>query len=187
MPSRNGVTPADQWGPQAEVVELPSGAKARLRGKLNVWTLVRRGALTPELLEAYNKAERGELTDLDQAVELNDLILQEMFVEPKVFLPSDEETDPPRGHVHVDRIDDLDVTFVLERAFGGARDAARFRGDPDGPGSSDDGAYVGDDPEQSDGAGAGKPAGVSARPNARRKASGNGRKSAKRKPAAAKK
>jgi hypothetical protein len=179
MASQNGVTPADAWGPPAEVVELPSGKTAKLKPKLNVWTLVRRGTFTPELVEAYAKAERGELDDLGQAVELNDAIVQEMFVQPRVFVPSDEDTDVPEGQVHVDDLDDDDLTFVLERAFQGGREAAGFRGERDGADDSGDGEVLGNDPVGDGGVGGGEPAGVPVGPKVGGKARGAG---AKRKP-----
>lgn len=179
MSPENGVTPASEWGQQDEVVELPSGQSARLRQKLNVWTLFRRGVMTPQLLEAYEKAEKGQLDDLSMAIELNDLILSEMFVEPRVFVPDEENEDLPEGWVHVDRIDDEDVTFVLERAFRGARDITSFRGDGRGAGPGGDGEDVGENPVGAAGAGdgdaAGVPAGQKARSQARR--AGTGRKS----------
>jgi hypothetical protein len=173
MPSQNGVTPADAWGPPAEVVELPSGKTAKLKPKLNVWTLVRRGTFTPELVEAYAKAERGELDDLGQAVELNDAIVQEMFVQPKVFIPSEGE-ECPDGHVHVDDLDDEDLTFILERAFQGGREAAGFRGERDGAYDGGDGEVLGDDSVSDGGVGGGEPAGVSVGPKVGGKARGNG-------------
>jgi hypothetical protein len=175
MASQNGVTPADAWGPPAEVVELPSGKTAKLKPKLNVWTLVRRGTFTPELVEAYARAERGELDNLGQAVELNDAIVQEMFVQPKVFIPSEDEDTPPDGQVHVDDLDDDDLTFVLERAFQGGREAARFRGDGDGVADGDGGEVLADDPVADDGVGAGEPAGVSVGPKVGGKARGAGK------------
>lgn len=164
MGGDNGVTPASQWGASNhDVVELPSGEKARLLNKLNVWTLVRRGVMTDDLLAAYAKAEAGELENLDQAVELNDLILVEMFLEPKVYVPSGEQGDEqPEGTVHVDQITDDDVTFVLERAFRGAREVSRFRGDGDGDDAGGNGEDVGDDAVGDGGSGDGKPAGVPA-------------------------
>lgn len=190
MASENGVTSAAAWGASnEEVVQLPSGEKAKLRKKLNVWTLFRRGVMTPELLQAYEKAERGELDDLGMAIELNDLILAEMFVEPKVFVPEDDKKkEAPRGHVHVDQIDDEDVTFVLERAFRGARETGRFRGKPGGDGAGANGADVGEDPGGNGGAGNGDAARVPPRPPSSAKGRGkrSGRKSPtkKRSPAA---
>lgn len=177
------VTKAGEWGASnEEIVELPSGETAKLRKKLNVWTLFRRGVMTPDLLSAYEKAEQGKLEDLALAVELNDLILREMFVEPKVFVPEDDGQDAPKGQVHVDQVDDADVTFVLERAFRGTREAARFRGDPGGDGAGGDGEGVGEGAVGDGGAGAGDAAGVPARPKPRSSGSGkSGRKPAAKK------
>jgi hypothetical protein len=167
------VTPAAEWGASnVETVELPSGEAAKLKKKLNVWTLFRRGVMTPELIRAYEKAQRGQLEDLGMAIELNDLILAEMFVEPHVFVPDDEHTDVPDGQVHVDQIDDDDVTFVLERAFRGARETGRFRGEPGGAGAGGDGEGVGEDPGGDGGAGDRDAPRVPARPKAGAKARG---------------
>lgn len=179
MSEQNGATAPADWGANDELVDLPSGARARLREKINMWALFRRGVLTPELFNAYQKAEQGQLADLAMAIELNDLLLSEMFVEPKVFVP-DGETECPADHVHVDRIADDDVTFVLERAFRGARAAAGFRGYPGGDEPGADSADVREGAVGDGGAGNGNAAGVPAGQKARSKA---GRAGAARKPA----
>jgi hypothetical protein len=169
MSGSNGTAPtaAAEWGTaDVETVTLPSGNSAQLKKKLNIWSLVRSGAMSQEMVAAFDKAAAGQLDDLDMAVQLNDAILEAMFVEPLVFVP-DEESEQPEGALHVDQIDDADIEFVLKRAFGGAREAAAFRGDGDGSGGGADGKGVGQGAKRAARGGAGKSGGARAGQRAR--------------------
>jgi hypothetical protein len=170
MSGSNGTAPtaAAEWGTaDVETVTLPSGNSAQLKKKLNIWSLVRSGAMSQEMVAAFDKAAAGQLDDLDMAVQLNDAILEAMFVEPEVFVPDDEDVDQPDGSLHVDQIDDADIEFVLNRAFGGAREAAAFRGDGDGSGDGADGEGVGQGAKRAARGGAGKSGGARAGQRAR--------------------
>lgn len=180
--SSNGVTAAGDWGKAPDKpTELPSGNKAVLKPKLNVWMLVRRGVMSHEMLAAFNDAAKGQLEDLDMAVALNDVVLAEMFIDPPVFVPGDTEDEQPEGHVHVDDIDDADVAFVLEQAFRGAHEAAAFRGDSGGPDGGGDSEDVGGPPKSATGSrgrrGGRVPAGQAARGTTRSRAANQRTKS----------
>lgn len=174
-------TPASEWGEATETVELPSGKVAELKTKVNAWALARQGVFSPEHIALFLKADSGELDpeidDLTKVMELNDLLVRETFVTPRVFVPNGDGTGKPKaGEVHIDVIDDLDVSFVIQRAFGGASDAASFRGDADGAGDSGDGEGVADDAKPAARAPRGKRGGVGARQGARGKAAGTGKR-----------
>lgn len=174
-------TPVDQWGEATETVELPSGKVAELKTKVNAWALARQGVFSPDHIALFLKADSGELDpevdDLTKVMELNDLLVRETFVTPKVFVPNGDGNGKPKaGEVHIDVIDDLDVSFVIRRAFGGAADAAQFRGDGDGAGGGGNSEGVGDDPEPAVGAPRGKRGGVGARQKPGGKAAGAGKR-----------
>lgn len=154
-------TPVSDWAPKAEVEELPSGKFARLRSKLNVWALVRGGVFTPEMLDAFAKAQEGSLKDPALAIRLQDAIVRAMFVDPRI------SPDGEKGTLHIDDLDDADVAYVIERGMGGSPDLATFRGQPGGASPGPDSEDVGVPPERVDGADA---VGVPARPKPRRKA-----------------
>lgn len=146
-------TPPSGWGNERqETLELPSGNVATLR-KVNVRALMRAGAWRDELVEAFIQAQVGILGDADLALELEDEMVAAAFVSPKAVAKKRKQM--PKGAIYVSQIDDEDFRFVLEWAYGGASDAARFRGD--GAGGDDagaDGADVGDAAERDDGDGA---------------------------------
>jgi hypothetical protein len=129
--SELSVTPASQWGAKTVVVELPSGNVAEIRQTFPSYMLMRSGKLTSEMLEAFENAFKGKLEDPQLAVDMTDLILQTMFVNPKVG----------EGGLNPNELEDADVEFIIDRAFGGSP-ADGFPGQPDGAGDSGDGADV---------------------------------------------
>ena len=178
-------TPAGEWGEATETVELPSGKVARLKRKVNAWALARQGVFSPDHIALFLKADSGELDpgvdDLTKVMELNDLLVRETFVEPRVFVPNgDDKAKPKAGEVHIDVIDDMDVSFVIQRAFGGAADAADFRGDGRGAGGGDGREGVADDPVKAARAPRRERGGVPAGQKPGGKAAGSGKRPAKR-------
>lgn len=156
-------TPANAWAPQDELVELPSGKTARLRVKLSLKGLVRRGVMEPEV---FVSLVEGTLEDPVKALDTEAHLVAEMFVEPRVIVKG----KPKAGEIHIDYLADEDLAFVIERAFGGAPEATTFRDDTGGDGAGGDGEDVGQDAERDAGDGAGDARGVPARPKSRRKA-----------------
>lgn len=157
------VTPVSEWSVETVRIRLPSGKVVDLRKKFPAYMLMRTGKLSGELLGAFHAATEGELDDPKLAVDLTDAIVEAMFINPKVG----------KGGLSPDLLDDADVEYVMERAFGGAPEPS-FRDDTDGVGDSGSSEVVGDDPVEpvGDGAGnAGKPEGRQGarKPAARRK------------------
>jgi hypothetical protein len=152
-------TPAADWAP-TELVELPSGKHARLRQKLALRALVRRGDLD---IGEVALVAAGELADAQRALVIEAALLTEMFVEPKLVTGKQK---PGKQQIHVDDLDDDDATFVLQLALGGAPDLATFRDDDGGGDPGDDGAGVEQEPERDAGAGGGEPGSVDAGPSA---------------------
>ena len=153
-------TPAADWSPRA-LKELPSGRRARLREKLSLRALVRRGDID---LDELTLLTSGGLRDPQRALELEALLLSEMFVEPVLVVG---EAKAKRGQVHIDDLDDDDASFVLELALGGAPDLATFRNGSERAEPGADGAGVEQEPERAAGAGGGEPRSARARSRAR--------------------
>lgn len=153
-------TPAADWAP-TRTVELPSGKHARLREKLSLRALVRRGDLELEELSALTA---GGLQDAQRALEIEALLLAEMFVDPKLIVG---ERKAGKGSVHIDSLEDDDCSFVLELALGGAPDLATFRSNGGSGGAGTDGDGVEEEPERAARARSRKSGGVGARQPAR--------------------
>lgn len=161
--TRNGHKPtaAAAWKGAPASVALPSGNKAVLRDVLSVYEVIRTGKADDEILEAFDMAQAGKLEDNVLGVRLQDVIVEAMFVDPRI---GDGEGELPLAF-----LTDADVDFVVSRAFGGAPDPS-FRDDADGAGAGGDGKDVRDDTERDAGDSAGKPRGAGDGPKAGGKA-----------------
>lgn len=156
-------TPAADWAP-TKTVELPSGRTARLRTKLSLRALLRRGEIDMDELSSLIS---GTLQDAQRALEIEALLLSEMFVEPEVVIG---ERNPGKRQIHIDNVEDDDCAFVLQLALGGAPEATTFRGDAGGDGAGSGSQNVGKGPERNAGPRDGDAGGVPTRPRTRRKA-----------------
>lgn len=158
------VTPASEWGVKTHRVRLPSGRVVDLRKKFPSFMLMRTGALEGDMLSAFERiTETGRLDDPVMALRLTDLILTSMFVDPRVG----------DGGIDINEIDDDDVEFVMQLAFGGAPSPG-FRGEPDGAERGEGGADVRDAAVADAGDGGGDGRGDGARPRARKAPRGTG-------------
>lgn len=168
------ATSAAAWPGLAEVVELPSGGRARLK-RVSVLAMIRNGTVPNPLLrvairvsgapvpddpddpEQEGGEPRGKVTAQDTLRFMGHLIAH-AFVEPRVTLDVDEHGQPVRlpGCLHLDDLSDEDQRFVLTFAMGnGARelDAAEpFRGEPASADGGGDGRGVRDTAELAAGA-----------------------------------
>lgn len=128
------------------------GKIAVLRPTLPKWELVRSGRLDGELVAQLAALEQtGAVTDPKRAVELLDVIVTAMWVEPRVV--TDAAAVDYEGTPQVVHVSDIEgyIDETLEVAFRGTRAAQSFRADGSGPGGGDGGADVADDAEPDDG------------------------------------
>ena len=140
-------------GPKTVTVELPSGNVAELRPKFPVYLLLRSGVFTPELFAAFQDWQVGQLDDPSLAADLVDLILEAMFVNPKVSKAG------TAGTVAIEKLDDADIDFVLEGATGGVPDPA-FPDGGRGADGSPDSENMGTGALEAPGTGDGEPSGA---------------------------
>ena len=158
------VTPAASWnGIHSTTVTLPSGNTAELREKFPVYMMLRTGILDAETFAAFNAWQDNELADPAMASRLVDLIVQAMFLNPKVT------QDGADGTVAIDQIADEDIDHVLELASGGTPGPS-FPDDTDGSGPGAGGADVESDAVKPPRAKGGKSGGAKPRRQARGKA-----------------
>lgn len=164
-------TSAASWAAKPELVELPSGKKARLRKTVNVYAALRAGVLTAQHVADFHASQIGELDDVARGMALQDALICWLFVEPRCVL---EEKAQPRGAIHISDVDDEDLDFLIARAFGGAPeegtfpDAGELPRDGRGDRAREDGEGVADDAEPDRGDGSGDADRVPDRPPPRR-------------------
>jgi hypothetical protein len=160
----DGVTPAASWnGIHSTTVTLPSGNTAELREKFPVYMMLRTGILDAETFAAFNDWQDGTLADPALASRLVDLIVQAMFINPKVT------ADGADGTVAIDQIADEDIDHVLELASGGTPGRS-FPDDTDGSKPGVGGADVESDAVKPARAAGGKSGSAKSRRAPRRKA-----------------
>lgn len=153
-------TPVRAWaGPATVTVTLPSGNIAELRDRFPVYMLLRTGQFSEEMFAAFAEWQRGELADPALAADLVDLMVEAMFVNPKV------SREQKAGSLSIDQISEVDIEFVIAGAAGGAPDPG-FPGDANGVSGGADSPDVGADPVEP----AGDDAGDADKPPARSKA-----------------
>jgi hypothetical protein len=159
------VTPAASWnGIHSTTVTLPSGNTAELREKFPVYMMLRTGILDAEMFAAFNAWQDNELADPAMASRLVDLIVQAMFLNPKVT------PDGAEGTVAIDEIADEDIDHVLELATGGSPGHSFPDDKPDGGGRGAGGADVESDAVKPARPQTGKSGGAKSRRAPRRKA-----------------
>lgn len=159
----SGVTPASSWnGVHTTTVTLPSGNTAELREKFPVYMMLRTGVLDTETFAAFNEWQDGTLADPALASRLVDLIVQAMFINPKVTKTGGD------GTLAIDQITDEDIDHVLELATGGSPDPS-FPGEPDGGDVGGDREDVVADAVKPARSAGGKSRGVKSRQPSRRK------------------
>lgn len=112
-----------------------------------------------------NAADQDQAVQLQMAAKVERAVVEMMFIRPKVHWDPDPdeverwpvapEGEPPY-HVPVEDLHDAELGEVLELAFKGVAEAARFRGDAGGADGGSNGKGVAKKPKQRARAGAGK-------------------------------
>lgn len=166
-------TTASAWSDD-ELVTLPSGKRARLRRKAQMYAALRDGAITVEILRDWQAVQRSEIKDPARAMALQDAVIAWLFVEPRCVTNG----SVPDGAIHVSMLEDEDLDFLIARAFGGAPEDATFpepaglSGDSGGAASGGDGEGVAEKPKRAARARAGDAQRVPRRQPSRGKAAG---------------
>jgi len=108
MPERE-PTPADEYPiVREEVIDLPSGAVARVR-QPSMFMLLRRGLVPPEVRTVIDKLQSGSEADESEMFTILDFLVAASYVSPKVSFKR------RKGALCVDDIPDDDRLAVIAR------------------------------------------------------------------------
>jgi hypothetical protein len=151
MPSKLGNAQVQQgeWsGPAGDDHTFEAtGRKARLRFSVPVSALVRSGAWDDSLVDLYTRAAAGErITGRAEILDLMDAVVCAMFITPVIAVPDDKGKVPP-GATSIDDLDQTEIDYAIQAAFGGAA-MASFPGDGTGDDPRTDGPEVPDAAER---------------------------------------
>lgn len=149
-------------GPLTVDHEFKTGRSVTLRVALPVADLVRTGTWDADLVEAFELALEGKLSEPVMAIRLVDAIVMAMLVDPRIV--PDDQVDAEKRWFPISVLEEPELNEVVEAAFGGAATAAAFRehaADDVGAGGSDD---VSGDAVKSAGVPAGKRRGAGGGP-----------------------
>lgn len=136
------IATADDWNePATEVLELPSGKGGVILYKSlpqNLWTLVARGEISSDALEAMT----GGFESFDQVAHLVPKVVCMITKEPKIHNDTDG-SKTPKGSVAFSALSDDDATAIFNHAWGLSQeevaDAETFHDEPGGEADQESG------------------------------------------------
>lgn len=141
------VTTAAAWNSpkrQGQLLQLPSGNVVRVRRTMDMYNLIKTGKIPNRLVAMITKmldqAEKGKQPEMPNIGEIDPDLLRDMVmavdnivvacvIEPRVFMPPDDNPDAevPEGALHISEMDEEDKNFIFQFAQGGTADLDKFR------------------------------------------------------------
>lgn len=134
---------------QGGLMELPSGAKMRLKNPGGMRVFIQAGTIPNSLMgivqENLDKGTKGKASQdiadkivgpdgvdeqlVKDMLHMMNVVICECAVEPQVHMPPDDEADRDDDLLYADEVDDEDKMFVFQWVTGGTRDLEQFRGE----------------------------------------------------------
>lgn len=100
-------------------------------------------------IDSDDDSPGAKMAQLQTAAKVQRAVVEAMFLRPRVYWNQEDlpPSPPPDGempyHILAADLKDDEMTEILEMAFKGVAEAARFRAEPDGPDGGKDGKSVG--------------------------------------------